>query len=429
MVSANMRRILVGMAAVAANLGWLQLAPAFGFPVTAPAGMLDRMLGATREAGPAGWVLLLLGQAAFAALFLLLVERQTRGQVVSVALAVAAWLFSGAALMPLIGFIQGTPAPSAAATDPMQANFFMLNLGVGAAVEALVGWVLFGAVIAAGLTLKVTPRAFALAVGAAALAAAIAFAAPALGAQAGSGRVVEGRIAALPAAPVFISVLELPQPAGAVLAPHAPHIAGFVVDVSGTARMVIDGGNVDVGPGDTVFLPNLQPHDHENRAAVPFAIALALVVVGLIVALVLLQGRGPAVALMAALLVAGTVATVNPVMNHWYFVGVRPAAQRGAVMPVPAGHRTYESENLTGLASGPYVEQLTHRRLGAGESVRVVGPAAIVVLDGQASIVADGRTTGLSGQAGTTIAGGAEATVRVESGSARVLVVQLLPAS
>src|SRR3989454_7206515 len=124
MVSANMRRILVGMAAVAANLGWLQLAPAFGFPVTAPAGMLDRMLGATREAGPAGWVLLLLGQAAFAALFLLLVERQTRGQGVSVALAVAAWLFSGAVLMPLIGFIQGTPAPSAAATDPMQANFF-----------------------------------------------------------------------------------------------------------------------------------------------------------------------------------------------------------------------------------------------------------------------------------------------------------------
>jgi hypothetical protein len=75
------------------------------------------------------------------------------------------------------------------------------------------------------------------------------------------------------------------------------------------------------------------------------------------------------------------------------------------------------------------VEQLTHRRLGAGESLRVVGPAAIVVLDGQASIVADGRTTGLSAQSGTTIASGAEATVRVESGSARVLVVQLLPAS
>ena len=32
-------------------LGWLQLAPAVGFPVTAPAGMLDRVFGAGREAG------------------------------------------------------------------------------------------------------------------------------------------------------------------------------------------------------------------------------------------------------------------------------------------------------------------------------------------------------------------------------------------
>jgi hypothetical protein len=222
-------------------------------------------------------------------------------------------------------------------------------------------------------------------------------------------------------------VLELPQPAGAVLGPHT-HIGGFVVDVFGTATMVIDGANVEVDPGNAFFTSNLQPHDHENRAAIPYAIALALVVVGLSVALVLLQGRA-AVPLMAVLLVVGTVATVNPLMNHWYFIGVRPAAQRGAVMPVPAGHRTYESEDFTGLASGPYVEQLTHRRLGPGDSVRVVGPAAIVVLDGNASILNDVRTIGLSAQSGTTIASGAEATVRVESGSARVLVVQLLPAS
>jgi hypothetical protein len=427
MVSANLRRLLVGAAAIAANLGWLQLAPAFGFPVTAPAGMLDRMLGATREAGPAGWALLLLGQAVFAALFLLLVERQSRGRVASVALAVSAWFISGAVLMPLIGLIQGSaPAGTAAA---MQANFFMLNLGLGAAAEALVGWLLFGAVIAAGLMLRVSQRAFTLGVGAAALGAAIALAVPTLGAQAGSGRVVEGRVDALPSAPVFISVLELPQPAGDALVPHPPHIAGFVVDVWGTATMVIAGANVDVGPGEAVFLPSLQLHDHENRAAVTFAIALALVVVGLSVALVLLKGRGAAVALMAALLVAGTVATINPLMNHWYFIGVRPAAQRGGAMPVPAGHRTYESENLTGLASGPYVEQLTHRRLGAGETIHVVGPAAIVVLDGQAAVITDGGTAGLSAQSGTTIAGGAEATVRVESGRARVLVIQLLPAS
>jgi hypothetical protein len=427
MVSANIRRALVGMAAIASNLGWLQLAPAFGFPVTAPAGMLDRMFGANREAGPLGWVLLLAGQAMFAALAFLIVERRWRTAVASLAFAIGAWLISGAVLMPLIGIIQG--AGPVDANDAMRANLFMLNLGPGAAAEALVGWLLFGAVIAVGLTLAVTPRAFALSVGAAALAAVVGLAVPIVGAQAGSGGVVEGRIAALPPAPVFISVLELPQPAGHVLLPHPPHIAGFVVDTFGTETMVIDGRSVDVGPGETLFLANQLPHDHENRAAVPLAIALALVIVGLIVALVSVQGRGPAATLVAALLVAGTLATANPLMNHWYFVGVRPAAQRGAVMPVPSGHRTYESENFTGLASGPWVEQLTHRRLGAGESVRVVGPAAIVVLDGQASVVNDVRTTGLSAQSGMTVANGSDVTVRVDSGSARVLVVQLLPAS
>jgi len=426
MVSVNMRRLIVGTAAIVANLGWLQLAPAFGYPVTAPVGMLERMLGPSREPGPAGWALLLLGLAVFAAVMFLVVERRTRVTLTSLALAVGAWFISGAVLMPLIGLVQGAaPAGTAAA---MQATFFMLNLGPGAAAEALLGWLLFGAVIAAGSMLQVTRRAFMLSAGAASVAALIAFAAPALGAQAGSGRVVEGRID-VPSTPVFISVLELPQPAGDALVPHPPHIAGFVVDVWGTATMVIAGANVDVGPGATIFLPNQLLHDHENRAAVPFAITLAVVVVGLSVVLVLLMGRGPAVALMAALLVAGTVATINPLMNHWYFVGVRVAAQRGGAMPVPAGHRTYESENLTGLASGPYVEQLTHRRLASGESVRVVGPAAIVVLDGQASIVVGGRATGLSAQSGATIAGGTEAMIQSGSGSPRVLVVEVLPAS
>ena len=427
MVSANMRlrRLLVGAVAIAAMLGWFQLAPAFGLPVTAPVGMLERMLGPIREPGPAGWALLLLGLAVLAALMFLVIERRTRVALTSLAFAVGAWFISGAVLMPLIGLVQGAAANTAAA---MQATFFMLNLGPGAAAEALVGWLLFGAVIAAGSMLQVTRRAFMLAIGAAAVAALIAFAAPALGAQAGSGRVVEGRID-VPSTPVFISVLELPQPAGDALVPHPPHIAGFVVDVWGTATMVIAGARVDVGPGETMFLPNQVLHDHENRAAVPLAIGLAIVVVGLTAALVLLMGRGPAVALIAALLVAGSVATINPLMNHWYFVGVREAAQRGGAMPVPAGHRTYESDNLTGLASGPYVEQLTHRRLASGESVRVVGPAAIVVLDGQASIVVGGRATGLSAQSGATIAGGAEATVESRSGSVRVLVVEVLPAS
>ena len=80
-VSLTMRRVLVGAAAIVAALGWLQLAPAFGFPVTAPAAMLDRMLGAHREAGPAGWALLIAGEAVLAAAYFLIVEPRTRGVV------------------------------------------------------------------------------------------------------------------------------------------------------------------------------------------------------------------------------------------------------------------------------------------------------------------------------------------------------------
>src|SRR5438046_7131770 len=88
MVSASLRRALVGAAAVVTALGWLQLSPAFGAPVTAPAGMLDRLLGADREAGPAGWALLLLGEAAFLAVYFLTVERRSRGPLAPVAFAV-----------------------------------------------------------------------------------------------------------------------------------------------------------------------------------------------------------------------------------------------------------------------------------------------------------------------------------------------------
>jgi hypothetical protein len=422
-----MRRVLVGTAAVVASLGWLQLAPAFGFPVTAPAAMLDRMLGSHREAGPAGWALLLLGEAVLVAGYFLLVEPRTHGVVAPIAYALGAWLVSGAVVMPVIGLIQGAPPAGDAVNDPMRATFFMLNLGPLAAIEALVAWVLFGAVLAAGRTLDVRPRDFYLTSGAVALAALLAFAVPVILMKIAGSSVVEGKVAAFPAGPVFISVLELPQPAGAVLGPHA-HIPGFVLDVSGTATIAIAGqGTLDVGPGVGVFTASLLSHDHENRAAVPAAIVFALLLVGLTVALLAGLWRRGAVVLLAALLVFGVVGTINPLMNHWYFVGVRPAAQRGAVMPVPAAHRTFESQNLSALAAGPYIERLTYRSLASGESARIIGPAAIVALDGEGSVSVGGRTVGLSAESGFTIAGGDEATVQAGSQGARVLIVQVLP--
>ena len=442
MVSLVMRRILVGLTAIAVGLGWLQLAPAFGFPVTAPAGMLDRMLGAHREAGLAGWALLLVGELALTAGYFLIVEGRTHGAVAPFAYAIGAWLVIGAVLMPVIGLLQGAPPAGDTPNDPMRATLLMLNLGLGAAAEALIGWLLFGAVLAGGRTLEVSRKPFIFAAGASVLAAAIALSVPALVARTDSNRVVEGRVPcltpslaephcppSLPAGPAFISVLELPQPPGAVLGPHK-HIGGFVLDVSGTATMSVEGtGVIDVGPGDAVFTAYLQVHDHENRAAVPLAIVLSVALLGLTVWLAARRGRRPAFVLTAALLVAGTVATVDPLMNHWYFIGVRPASARGAVMPVPAGHRTYESQNLTGLKTGAYVERLTDRTLSSGESARFTGPGAIVVLVGQASVTNGGRTSDLSAQAGVTIAGGEEASVRVGSGGARVLVVELLPST
>src|SRR5205814_10322647 len=124
-------------------------------------------------------------------------------------------------------------------------------------------------------------------------------------------RVVEGSLAALPAGPVFISVLELPQPAGAVLGPHQ-HVAGFVLDLSGTASMAIAGDVVNVGPGDAFFTGEQQLHDHENRMSVPFAIANAFVLFGLLVALLPLRGRGPAVVVIAGLFAVSTLASFNP---------------------------------------------------------------------------------------------------------------------
>jgi quercetin dioxygenase-like cupin family protein len=420
-----MRRILVGLTAIAVSLGWLQLAPAFGFPVTAPAAMFDRLLGAHREAGLPGWAILLVGELALTAGYFLIVKGRTHGSVAPFAYAVGAWLVTGAVLMPLIGLVEGTPA----ASDPlaMHANFFMLNLGLGAAAESLIGWLLFGAVLAGGRNLQVNPKVFGVAVGAAALAGAVALAVPGLVARTDANTVVEGRVPSLPAGAAFISVLELPQPPGAVLAPHPPHIGGFVLDVSGTATMAVKGtGVIDAGPGDAVFLVVNVVHDHENRAAVPLAISLAILLLGLTVWLVARRGRRPAVLLIAVLLFGGTVATVDPLMNHWYFIGVRPAAAHGAGMPVPAAHRTFESQDLGGLGGSPYLERLTHRTLGSGESVQFNGPAAIVVLDGQASVMAGGRTTDLSAESGATVAAGDQATVRAGSGSARVLVFELV---
>lgn len=426
MVSAALHRIFVGMTAVAALAGWLQLAPAFGFPVTDAQAMLDRALGPQREEDWAGWLLFLVGLALFAAIYLLVVESRRPDAWVGPAYGVAAWLLTGAVVMPLLAAIQGKPPVGDAASDPMRATFFMSNLGAGAAVEALIGWLLFGVALAAGKSLRAPAAGLAAAAAVAVLAGALALWVPRSIAISFGDRVSgQGTLAQLPPGPVYISVLELPQPAGAVLGPHR-HVGGVVVDFYGSSVLRVPGDGLrEVTPGKVAFIPPLELHSHENPGPVPWAIGLAV----LLLALLATWTWRHAWPFAAAVLIVASVATGNPFMNHWYVIGVRPVADRGAPMPVPTGHRVYQSASLVGLAAGPYTERVTERVLAKDQSLVLSGPAAVILVSGDASLDTGIETETLKPGSGATIAPGARESLRASASGCDLLLVELVPAS
>lgn len=425
MVSAAVHRIFVGMTAVAALVGWLQLAPAFGFPVTDAQAMLDRALGPQREEDWTGWLLFLVGMALFAAVYLLGVESRRPNAWVGPAYGVAAWLVTGAVVMPLLAVIQGKPPVGDAASDPMRATFFMSNLGAGAAVEALIGWLLFGVALAGGRSLRAPAAWLAAAAVVAVGAGALALWVPRSLASFGDQVSGQGTLAQLPPGPVYISVLELPQPAGAVLGPHR-HVGGVVVDFYGNSVLRVPGdGSREVTPGKVAFIPPLELHSHENPGPVPWAIGLAV----LLLALLATWTWRHAWQFAAAVLIVASVATGNPFMNHWYVIGVRPVADRQAAMPVPSGHRVYLSASLVGLAAGPYTERVTERVLAKDQSLVLSGPAAVILVSGDASLDTGAETETLKPGAGATIALGARESLRASASGCDVLLVELVSAS
>lgn len=425
MVSRAVRQLFIGMTATGTLVGWLQLAPAFGFPVTDSQAMLDRAFGPHREEDWAGWLALLIVLGVFAAVYLLIVEPRRSEGWAGPAYGVAAWLLTGVVLMPLLAVIQGQPPTGDLANDPMRATFFMSNLGPFAAIEALIGWLLFGAVLSAGRSLSAPGFTLAAAAVLAVAVGLLAFWVPRWTATFSNGVTAEGTIPQLPPGSVFISVLELPQPAGATLGPHR-HVGGFVVDLAGTEVLRQPGdGSREVGPGGIAFTPPLQLHSHENPGPVPWAIGLAVLMLALLAAWTLRHAWFFA----AAVLMVAAIAAGNPFMNHWYFIGVRPVAARGAAMPVPAGHRVYESASLVGLAGGPYIERVTEHVLAADETLEVSGPAAVVLVSGEASLGADDRIEILSSGSGATIAPSTKGAIRAGSSGSEVLLIELLPGS
>ncbi len=210
--------------------------------------------------------------------------------------------------------------------------------------------------------------------------------------------VAEGPVEALPAGTTFVSVLALPQPAGAVLGPHS-HIPGFTYVLGGVATVAfVDGKTVDVVAGEAVFTPANVVHVHSNERGRGVAIALAVLLIGAVVGLVMLSRRGwrwtPL--WLVGLITIGAIGVADPTMNDWYFIAVRPEAQRGGAMPVPAARRTHESAALADLGPGPFLERLDAFVIEPGGRTmahRSDGAETLIVTDGRATICVGGAKT------------------------------------
>lgn len=411
--------------AIVVWLGWFQVAPALGFPTIGPAAMLNRVFLPKSDPGVwLGWVLMVLGLLAVAGLYALAAARGwiQAGAFSGLGFGVAAWAIAGMVVMVIIGRISPpAPAPPAppgpplpTTPDPMHATFLMLHLGWLAPVDALVAWLLFGALVGApsvsieqattGSAARsqavtgVTPAGGLLVLIVALIAGgwiAVSHSALAQAPTRAQSRVLAtGPAKALPSGALFVSVIELPQAPGARLGPHA-HVPGFAYVLRGRESISFtDQGTMDLEAGQGGFTGALAVHEHENPDRVPAAaLAAGLVAVGVALSAASLTRaaatRGAVVALSALLLVAGAVALWNPWANGWFFIGVRPATARGGVMPLPNASRVYESPDLQGLSAGPYTETLRIITVPAGGQIIVEqepGPETFLVLSGRGAI-------------------------------------------
>jgi quercetin dioxygenase-like cupin family protein len=375
-----------------------------------------------------------LGLVAVAALYVVATARVwiRPGPLSGVLVGLAAWAIAGMVLMVIIGHISPpAPAPPAppgpplpTTPDPMHATLLMLHLGALAPVEALAAWLLFGAVvgatsvpiepaISAGAARSHRDTGIAPAGGLLILIAALIVGEWVPGPHAASGQgsagvgsrvLATGPAKALPEGAVFVSVIELPQAPGATLGPHA-HVPGFAYVLQGRESISFPGQpthQVDAGEGG--FMGALAIHSHENRNRVPAAVlAAGLLAMGLALSAVSLSriaARRAATAVLSGLLiVAGAVALLDPWVNDWFFIGVRPEAARGGVMPLPNASRVYESPDLESLSAGPYTETLRTIAIPAGGQTTVEqepGPETFLVLGGHGAMqVNDGSPISL----------------------------------
>jgi quercetin dioxygenase-like cupin family protein len=203
----------------------------------------------------------------------------------------------------------------------------------------------------------------------------------------------QGPVKALPPGGSFLSIVSLPQPAGASFGPHG-HVPGFVYALGGEVAIADNGSTIALNGGEGHFIPALAVHTHENAEdrlpAGALAIGLVVAVIILLVVAALPRSRVALVpVLLAAIIAGGAVALWDPWKNEWFFYGIRPEAARGAAMPLPSASRTYESPEFSNLPPGPYVESLATMTIdphGEAAVANARGPVVFLVLEGRAEV-------------------------------------------
>jgi quercetin dioxygenase-like cupin family protein len=211
-----------------------------------------------------------------------------------------------------------------------------------------------------------------------------------------------------------VSIVNLPQPPGGSLGPHA-HFPGFAYVLSGKATIVENGTTIALDRGEGHFIPALAVHTHKNSDNRLPAGALAVGLVVAVIALVLVgwfpQARVVLLpALLVALIAVPAVALWNPWKNDWFFIAVRPESTRGAPMPIPSAKNTYASPGLSRVPPGPYIESLAtatidpHGRLPVSKAP---GPVMFFVLDGRGDVtVGNGESIRLGHHQATLVQAG-----------------------
>jgi mannose-6-phosphate isomerase-like protein (cupin superfamily) len=229
----------------------------------------------------------------------------------------------------------------------------------------------------------------------------------------------EDPVTQLPAANVFVAVLDFRQVPGAACGPTCG-LPGFVYTLRGIVTVGLPGvAAQSISSGRAAFTPGaaaLTNDKLDGRVGAGIIAVGLIVLVALLCAATWLRGprRGFIIGALSLLLIGeGALVLSGATSNEWYFFAVRPAAHLSQPMPRPDGRVTFASAYLDPVPAAPYIERLRAITVPPGaryDADNVNGADTLIVLEGTASVHIGveakqlGRADGALAQAGKTLA-------------------------